>query len=72
MIKDNQRQLGDTVKDITIEVNDVVATLWLEMSELATIVKVMMMALGNNSQEGGASERCGKVKVPNLRLYVGE
>ena len=65
MIKDNQRQLGNAVKDLTIEVKDVVATLQLEISKLATTIKVMMMALGNNSQEGSASEQHGKGKVPN-------
>ena len=57
MIEDNQRQLGDAVKDLTMEVKDVVVTLWLEMSKLATTIKVMMMALGNSSQEGDASKR---------------
>ena len=42
------------------------------MSELAATIKVMMMTLGNHSQEGGASEQHGKVKVPDLRLYAGE
>ena len=72
MIKYNQRQLKDTVKDLTMEVKNVVAALWLEMSELANIVKVMMMAMCNSSQEGGASKRRGKVKVPDPRLYVRE
>ena len=32
-----------------MDVKDVVVALRLEMSELATIVKVMMMAMGNSS-----------------------
>ena len=56
MIEDNQRQLGKIVKDLITEVKDVMASLWLKMSKLVTIVKVMMMALGNSSQEGGASK----------------
>ena len=39
-----------------MKVKDVMATLWLEMSKLAAMVKVMMMALDNSSQKGGASE----------------
>ena len=42
------------------------------MSELVVIVKVLMMAMGNSSQEGGALKWHGKTKVPDLRLYVGE
>ena len=72
MIEDNQRQLGDAIKDLTIEVKDVVATLRLEMSELTTIVKVMMMTLGNSSQKGSALERRGKAKVLDLKPYTGE
>ena len=72
MIEDTQRQLGDTIKDFTTEVKDVVVALRLEMSELATIVKVMMMVMGNTSQEGGASKRHGKAKVLDPRPYVGE
>ena len=72
MIEDNQRQIGDTVKDLTTKVNDVIATLQLEISELATTIKVMMMALGNSSQESGALKRCGKVKVLDPRPYAGE
>ena len=72
VIEENQRQLGDAIKDLTTEVKDVVATLQLEMSEMATIVKVMILALGNSSQEGGASERRGKVKVPDPRSYTRE
>ena len=53
VIEDTQRQLGEAVKDLTIEVKDVVATLQLEMSELTPIVKVMMIALGNSSHKGG-------------------
>ena len=45
-------------------------TLRLEMSELATTIKVMMMVLGNSSQEGDASKRCRKAKVPDPRPYV--
>ena len=48
MIEDNQRLLGDTVKHLTTEVNDVMTILRLEMSELTTTVKVMMMALDNS------------------------
>ena len=51
---------------------DVVTALRLEMSELTSIVKAMMMALGNNSEKGGLSEQRGKVKVPNLRAYARE
>ena len=47
-------------------------TLWLEMSELEAIMKVMMMAMGNSSQEGGALKQHGKVKVLNLTPYVGK
>ena len=72
MIEENQRQMGDAVKDLTTEVKDVVATLREEMSELAATVKVMMMALGNRSQEGGASEQRGKAKVPDPIPYAGE
>ena len=54
MIKDIQRQLGDTVKDLTNELKDVVVALWLEISDLVAMVKVIMMAMGNSLQEGGA------------------
>ena len=37
--------------------------------QLATMVKVMMMDLGNNSQEGGALERHRKAKVSDLIIY---
>ena len=47
-------------------------TFRLEISELVAMVKIMMMALGNSSQEGGALGRRGKVKVPNPISYVGE
>ena len=40
MIEDNQRQLGDAVKDLTTEVKDVMATLRLELNELVTMIKV--------------------------------
>ena len=72
VIEDNQRQLGDTVKDLTIEVKDVMETFQLEMSELVATVKVVMMALGNSFQEDGASEWRGKAKVLDPRPYVGE
>ena len=72
VIEDTQRQFRDVVKDLIGEMKDVMVALQLEMSELATIVKVMMMAMGNNSQEGGASERWGKVNVPDLRPFVRE
>ena len=65
-------QLGDAVKDFIMDVMDVMAILWLEMSELDTMVKVMIMALGNSSQEGSALERYGKTKILDPRLYVGE
>ena len=48
VIEENQRQLGDAVKGLTIVVKDVVAALRLEMSEMAATVKVML-ALGNSS-----------------------
>ena len=51
---------------------DVVVALRSEMSELTATVKVMMIALGNSSHEGGPSERRGKVKVPDPRPYAGE
>ena len=72
MIEDTQRQLGEAVKDLTVEVKDVVAALHAEMSELTATVKVMMIALGNSSHEGGPSERRGKAKVPDPRPYAGE
>ena len=72
MIEKNQRQLGDTIKDLTMEVKDVVATLRIEMGELVAMVKVMTLALGNSSQEGGASKQRGKAKVLDLRLYARE
>ena len=56
VIKDKQRQLRDAIKDLIIEVKHVVMALQLEMSELIVTVKVMMMAMDNSSQEGGASK----------------
>ena len=64
--------MGDVVKDLVTEVKDVVAALWLEMSEMVATVKVMMLALGNSSQEGDASKQCGRAKVPDPTLYAGE
>ena len=40
------------MKDHTIEVKDVVVVIWLEISELVTKVKAMIMAMGNGSLEG--------------------
>ena len=51
---------------------DVVATLHEEIDDIAASVKVMMLAIGNSPQEGGASERKGKVKIPEPRPYAGE
>ena len=52
MIEDNQRQLRNTVKDLTMEVKDVVVAFQIKMSELAATMKVMIMAMGNSFQEG--------------------
>ena len=51
---------------------DVMTTLQLEISKLATIIKIMIMAIGNSSQESGASERYRKAKVLELKLHARE
>ena len=53
-----------------MEVKDVVVALWLVMSELAATMKLMMMAIGNISQESGVSKQCGKAKVLDPRPYA--
>ena len=72
MIETNQKELKDAIKDLTNEVKDVVATLREEMSDVAASMKVMMLAIGNSLQEGGASKRKGKVKILKPRPYTGE
>ena len=46
-------------------------TLCEVISDLVASVKVML-AIGNSSQEGGASEWKGKVKIPKPRPYARE
>ena len=60
MIEDTQRQLGDTIKDLINEVKDVVVVLWLEISDLMAMMKVIIMAMGNSLLEGGVSYEKGK------------
>ena len=48
------------------------ATLHEEMSDIVALVKVMMLAIGNNPQEGGALEWKGKVKILKPRPYAME
>ena len=47
-------------------------TLHEEMSNIATLVKVMMLAIRNSLQKGGAIEQKGNVKIPKSKPYVGE
>ena len=48
-IETNQKELQDAIKDLTKEMKDVMATLHDEMSDIVASVKVMMLAIGNNS-----------------------
>ena len=69
MIETNKKELKDAIKDL---MKDAVTTLHEEMSDIATLAKVMMLAIGNSLQEGGALEWKGKVKIPKLKPYVGK
>ncbi len=71
-IETTQKDLGDAMRDLTNDVKDAMAALRAEMGDIATSVKVLMMAVGNSTQEGDASERRGKVKVPEPKPYAGE
>ena len=44
------------MKDLTNRVKDVISTFRVKMSDIAITVKVLMMAIRNNSQEGDALE----------------
>ena len=57
MIEGNQRQLGDTIKDLTKEAKDVMVAFYLQTSELVTTMKIMMMAMCNSSQKDSALEQ---------------
>ena len=72
MIKTNQKELEDIIKDLTKEVKHVMATLHDKISNIAASMKVLMLAIGNSSQEGGALKWKGKVNIPKRRPYVGK
>ena len=44
------------MKDLTIEVKDVVTTIHNKMSNITTLVKEFKLAIRNSLQEGGALE----------------
>ena len=49
---------------------DIVATLCAKISDIVTLVKILMMAIGNGLQEGKALEHKWKVKILEPWLYV--
>ena len=66
MIKETQKQLGDTMKALSTDVKDFMMALQSEINKLATMVKVIMMAMGKTPIMGGASNCKGKAKSSNL------
>ena len=55
-----------------MEVKDAITTLWSKVNDMATIVKVIMIAIGKIPQRGGASEHKGEAKIFELNPYVRE
>ena len=72
VIKESQRQLGNTLKDLSTKVKDSIAAFQSGVNKLAATEKVTMMALGKSPQECGASKCYGKEKVSKPRPNAGE
>ena len=72
MIEETQKQLGDAMKALDKEVKDSIATLWIEVSELAATMKVIMMAIGKTPIVSDALKCKGKEKVLEPRLNAKE
>ena len=53
-IKNNQKGFRDVMKNLTNKVKDVVVTFYAEISDIVALVKIMMMAIGDNSQRVNA------------------
>ena len=64
--------MEDAIKDFTKKVKDVVATFHVKLSDIVTLVKVLMLAIRNNLQKVGASKQRMKVKIPKPRSYIEE
>ena len=55
-IETNQKDIEDAIKDLINKVKYIVTTLYVEMSDIVISVKVLMLAIRNSLQEGGASK----------------
>ena len=55
MIENTQKHFRDAIKNFNMKVKDATVALWLEVNELAIIVKVIMMVVRKIPYKGGVS-----------------
>ena len=58
------------MKDQNNEVNDIVIALYVEISDIASSMEVLMMAIGEQFAKCSTSKQKGKVKIPKPRPYA--
>ena len=64
--------MGDSIKNLNMEMKDAIMAPQFEVNKLATMMKVIIMVMGKISLEGGSSKHIREAKVPKPRPYRGE